>query len=68
MHVAAALAKAFTIRPDAKGRIILEPCMEIPAREKWHFDNKIALSAEQSAAIRPRLGPRARQLRPVCQR
>ncbi len=61
------MAKAFTIRPDAKGRItlgklaqgvssfhattdakgriILEPYTEIPASEKWLFDNKPALAA-----------------------
>lgn len=61
------MAKALTIRPDAKGRIalgklaqgvssfqatldpegriILEPYAEIPAREKWLFENKPALAA-----------------------
>jgi hypothetical protein len=61
------MAKSFTIRPDAKGRItlgklahgvssfhattdtkgriILEPYTEIPASEKWLFDNKPALAA-----------------------
>jgi hypothetical protein len=70
------MAKAFTIRPDSKGRIalgrlargvssfqatldadgriILEPYAEIPAREKWLFENPSALIAvreglEQSA-------------------
>ncbi len=27
------------------GRIILEPFAEIPAREKWLFDNQVALKA-----------------------
>ena len=40
---------------DAEGRIILESYAEIPAREKWLFENPTALSAvreglEQSAA------------------
>jgi len=61
------MAKALTIRPDAKGRIslgklaqgfssfratqdslgriILEPFAEIPAREKWLFENQHALAA-----------------------
>ena len=61
------MAKALTIRPDAKGRItlgrlacgvssfhattdakgriILEPYTEIPASEKWLFDNKPTLTA-----------------------
>lgn len=51
------LAKGFSsfrATQDPEGRIILEPFTEIPAREKWLFDNKIALSTvheglEQSA-------------------
>ena len=61
------MAKALTIRPDAKGRItlgklargissfhattdakgriILEPYTEIPASEKWLFDNRPVLAA-----------------------
>lgn len=76
------MAKALTIRPDAKGRItlgrlargvssfqatldaegriILEPYAEIPAREKWLFENPTALSAvreglEQSAQGKVRM-------------
>ena len=30
---------------DESGRIILEPYAEIPAREKWLFDNQPALAA-----------------------
>ena len=30
---------------DSSGRIILEPFAEIPAREKWLFENKDALDA-----------------------
>lgn len=33
----------FDVSLDASGRIILEPYAEIPAREKWLFDNKMAL-------------------------
>jgi hypothetical protein len=29
----------FHVEQDEEGRIILEPCVEIPAREKWLFDN-----------------------------
>jgi hypothetical protein len=46
---------------DDEGRIILEPFAEIPAREKWLFENKSALTAvreglDQSAQgkVRPR--------------
>ena len=52
---------SFQASLDAEGRIILEPFAEIPAREKWLFDNPAALSAvrdglEQSAhgKARPR--------------
>ena len=34
---------SFTITRD-HDRIILEPNIEIPAKEKWLFDNKIALN------------------------
>ena len=34
---------AFHIVVDEKDRIILEPYVEIPAREKWLFDNPNAL-------------------------
>lgn len=33
----------FDISVDELGRIFLEPYTEIPAREKWLFDNKTAL-------------------------
>jgi len=46
-----------TVDPD--GRIILEPFAEIPAREKWLFENKDAMNAvregiAQSAAGKTR--------------
>jgi len=34
---------SFRVFDDEDGRIILEPFVEIPAREKWLFDNKTAL-------------------------
>ncbi len=45
---------SFQATLDAEGRIILEPYAEIPAREKWLFENPSALTAvreglEQSA-------------------
>jgi hypothetical protein len=77
------MAKALTIRPDAKGRIalgrlargvssfhattdesgriILEPFTEIPASEKWLFDNKPALAAVKKGlgqAAQGRVKPR----------
>ena len=33
------------VRPDSKGRILLEPMVEIPAREKWLFENPEALAS-----------------------
>jgi hypothetical protein len=45
-----ALAKgvsSFQITTDKDGRIILEPYVEIPAREKWLFKNKAALKQVQ---------------------
>lgn len=35
----------FTVEVDKNHRIILEPMVEIPAREKWLFDNKAALKS-----------------------
>lgn len=35
----------FTVTVDKHHRIILEPLVEIPAREKWLFDNKVALKS-----------------------
>jgi len=36
---------SFHVTVDPRGRILLEPFVEIPAREKWLFENKEALSA-----------------------
>jgi hypothetical protein len=36
---------SFRVRRTEDGSIILEPFSEIPAREKWLFDNKTALGA-----------------------
>ncbi len=36
---------SFHATTDERGRIILEPYMEIPANEKWLFDNKPALTS-----------------------
>ena len=36
---------SFQASVDSSGRIILEPFAEIPAREKWLFENKGALGA-----------------------
>ena len=48
---------SFIVIKDKYNRIILEPRVEIPAKEKWLFDNKVALSKvkqglEDSAAGR----------------
>ena len=45
-----ALAKgvsSFRASRDADGRIVLEPYVEIPAREQWLFKNKTALKQVQ---------------------
>lgn len=34
---------SYHVTHDADGRIVLEPFAEIPAREKWLFDNKPAM-------------------------
>lgn len=36
---------SFHATTDERGRIILEPYTEIPASEKWLFDNKPVLAA-----------------------
>jgi len=38
---------SFRATVDSAGRIILEPFAEVPAREKWLFENKEALAAVQ---------------------
>ncbi len=35
---------SFAISRDEKNRIILEPFVEVPAREQWLFKNKTALN------------------------
>jgi hypothetical protein len=35
---------SFSITIDKKNRIILQPYAEIPAEEKWLFENKLALA------------------------
>lgn len=35
---------SFTITKDKQDRIVLEPHVEIPAREKWLFENELALA------------------------
>ena len=36
---------SFFVSKEADGKIILEPMVEIPANEKWLFENKTALSS-----------------------
>lgn len=38
---------SFQVSTDGDGRIILEPYVEIPARESWLFKNKAALKQVQ---------------------
>jgi hypothetical protein len=38
---------SFQVSTDSDGRIILEPYVEIPARESWLFKNKAALKQVQ---------------------
>ena len=37
-------ATGFSVSIDKQHRIILEPLVEIPAREKWLFENKATLN------------------------
>jgi hypothetical protein len=39
---------SFHVTVDEKNRIILEPYVEIPAREKWLFENSAALESVRS--------------------
>ena len=36
---------SFNVSQDSDGRLLLEPMVEIPAREKWLFDNHKALAS-----------------------
>jgi hypothetical protein len=36
---------SFNVSKDEEGRLLLEPMVEIPAREKWLFDNPEALAS-----------------------
>lgn len=36
---------SFHLKVDKNHRIILDPLVEVPAREKWLFDNKPALES-----------------------
>ncbi len=38
---------SFNVSKDEDGRILLEPMVEIPAREKWLFENPKALASVQ---------------------
>ena len=42
---------SFKISLDKEDRIILEPQVEIPANEKWLFENKTALKQVKSGLI-----------------
>ena len=42
---------SFQATVDDSGRIILEPFAEIPAREKWLFENKDALKAVREGLV-----------------
>lgn len=36
---------SYLVRPESDGRVILEPMVEIPARESWLHENKAALKS-----------------------
>lgn len=42
---------SFQATVDDCGRIILEPFTEIPTREKWLFENKVALNAVRDGLV-----------------
>lgn len=47
---------SFQASVDASGRIILEPFAEIPAREKWLFENKDAAHAVRQGLLQSAQG------------
>lgn len=47
---------SFQATVDPEGRIILEPYAEIPAREKWLFENKEAMTAVQEGIAQSAAG------------
>lgn len=42
---------SFQASVDSAGRIILEPFAEIPAREKWVFENKAVVDAVRDGLV-----------------
>jgi len=45
LGVLAKNVSSFDVRQDSYNRIILEPNFEIPANEKWLFDNTVAIKS-----------------------
>jgi hypothetical protein len=41
----------YVVTKDKNNRVILEPMVEIPAEEKWLFDNKMALHQVQQGLL-----------------
>lgn len=40
----AANVSSYLVRVDRQGQILLEPFTEIPARERWRFENRLSRS------------------------
>lgn len=47
---------SFAVHQTENGNIILEPFVEIPAKEKWLFDNKTALKQVQTGLKQAKSG------------
>ena len=47
---------SFILQVDAQNHLVLEPQVEIPAREKWLYDNPIAYQSLQKGLKEAELG------------
>lgn len=47
---------SFNVSQDENGRILLEPMVEIPAREKWLFDNPKAVASVRRGLAEAKAG------------
>lgn len=47
---------SFNVSTDKEGRILLEPMVEIPAREKWLYENPDALSSVRRGLAQSKTG------------
>ena len=52
---------SFNVSRDEDGRLLLEPMVEIPAKEKWLFDNPGALASVRRGLVDAKAG----RLKPI---